>query len=54
MVLVLSAVAYHLWLFSRASKWGDAAHTVRSRFTGLASLVLWVGVIAASRWIAFV
>jgi len=53
--LILVAVAYHLFLFSRASKWDDdQGNTLGPRFAGFASLVLWISVIAASRWIAFV
>ena len=54
-LLIVIGVAYHLILFSRASKWGDTvANSLGLKFVGVASLGLWVGVIAASRWIAFV
>jgi hypothetical protein len=54
-LLIVIAVAYHALLLFRASKWGDAsARSLGSKVAGIASLVFWFGVIAASRWIAFV
>jgi len=53
--LIVLAVAFHLFLFSWASKRDDVSGTVLvTRIAGIASLFLWIGVIAASRWIAFV
>ena len=55
MLLILFGVAYHSVLLSKASKWDDApASSVGIKVAGVVSLLLWVGVIAASRWIAFV
>jgi uncharacterized membrane protein len=55
LLLILVAVAYHSFLFSWASKSeDDRGKSLGPRFAGFASLLLWIGVIAASRWIAFV
>ena len=54
LLLIVIAGAYHWMLFKRASKWDEVP--VRGKMSGtagIASLLLWVGVIAASRWIAF-
>ena len=54
MLLILAGVAYHLLLLSRASRWEVVPmKTFAIRFVGAISLLLWIGVIAASRWIAF-
>ena len=54
LLLIAIAAVYHWVLLSRASKWGDApANSQASKVAGFTSLILWVGVIAASRWIAF-
>jgi len=54
-LLVVLATAYHFVLFHRVGRWDDTpVAPVGARLVGSFSLVLWVGVIAASRWIAFV
>ena len=54
LLLIVIAGTYHWILFQRASKWdGVPANGKMSGTAGIASLLLWVGVIAASRWIAF-
>jgi len=54
LLLIVIAGTYHWKLFKRASKWDEVpANGKMSGTAGIASLVLWVGVIAASRWIAF-
>ena len=54
-LLIFLAVVYHSVVFRRAAKWEDAAAVpLEARFVGSVSLLLWIGVIAASRWIAFV
>lgn len=55
MMLVISGVVYHSIIFSRIAKWGNARIVpVAVRVSGVFSLLLWIGVIAASRWIAYV
>lgn len=54
LLLILIASVYHWLLFSRAAKWSEVpADAKMSGVVGLGSLILWVSVIAASRWIAF-
>ena len=54
-LLVVLGTAYHSVLFHRVGRWDDTpAIPVGARLVGSFSLLLWVGVIAASRWIAFV
>lgn len=54
-LLVTLAVAYHQVLLRGAGRWdGIEYFSLRTRLLGICSLLLWVGVIAASRWIAFV
>jgi uncharacterized protein DUF6644 len=54
-LLIFFGVAYHSVLLTKASKWDEApATSVGIKVAGVCSLLLWVGVIAASRWIAFV
>jgi hypothetical protein len=54
MLLILTGVGYHSLLFPIASRWDEApAKSVGVKLTGGFSLLLWIGVIAASRWIAF-
>jgi hypothetical protein len=55
MGLIVVAVAYHLFLFSRASKSvSEPVGLLRRKVAAVTSLLLWMGVLAASRWIAFV
>jgi hypothetical protein len=55
LLLILIAVGYQLFLFSLGSKWsGTPANSLGQRLAGFTSLALWIGVIAESRWIAFV
>jgi hypothetical protein len=54
MALILAGIAYHFVLFSKALKWENTpAQSIALKFVGGISLLLWIGVIAASRWIAF-
>ncbi len=55
MLLIFLGVAYHSVLLPMAARWDDVpAMPLGPKFAGAFSLLLWVGVIAASRWIAFV
>jgi hypothetical protein len=50
----LNAVIFELLTFRNVSKWDDAPKTpVLARFAACVSLIAWVGVIAAGRWIAY-
>ncbi len=54
LLLIVIAGTYHWMLFKRVSKWEEVSDNGKMSGTaGIASLLLWVGVIAASRWIAF-
>ena len=54
-LLIFLGVTYHTVVLRRAGRWDDApAMPVGTKLAGGFSLLLWVGVIAASRWIAFV
>lgn len=54
MLLIFFGVAYHSVLLIKAAKWDEApATSMGIKVAGVFSLLLWVGVIAASRWIAF-
>ena len=55
LLLVAGALAYHSVVLPAARRWDSRARMpLMAKLTGTFSLVLWVGVIAASRWIAFV
>ncbi len=58
MVLILlagiNALVFHTTIYQRVEKWDLAAATpVAAKLAGAFSLVLWVGVIFAGRWIAY-
>jgi hypothetical protein len=54
-LLVFLGVAYHSVVISRAARWDtEIVPTIGAKLSGGLSLLLWIGVIAASRWIAFV
>ena len=46
--------AFALWRAARAGGWPALVGTARGRAAGAISLLLWLGVILAGRWIAFV
>jgi hypothetical protein len=51
----VNALVFHLTVYRRVSRWDYAAVTPAAARTAAAlSLLLWVGVIAAGRWIGFV
>ena len=57
LLLIFLAVAFHSVVFRRTARWDDApplAMPLGAKLVGSFSLLLWVGVIAVSRWIAFV
>jgi len=50
----LNALIFHLTVYRRAAEWDDVpVAPVRARLAGLASLLLWIGIIAAGRSIAY-
>ncbi len=54
MLLILGAIVYHSVLFAKISKWDSPlAMSVQHKLAAGISLLVWIGVIAASRWIAF-
>jgi len=55
LLLVLAALVYHSVVLPQAKRWdGAAGMPLAAKLAGSFSLLLWIGVIAASRWIAFV
>ena len=54
MALILVGVLYHLIVILKAARWREAfVPTVRMKIVSCFSILLWVGVIVASRWIAY-
>jgi hypothetical protein len=50
----INALVFHTTVYQRVEKWDLAAATpIGARLAGAFSLVLWVGVIFAGRWIAY-
>jgi hypothetical protein len=50
----LNALIFHLTIYRRSAEWdGMPVAPMRARLAGLASLVLWIGIIAAGRSIAY-
>jgi Family of unknown function (DUF6644) len=55
MVLIVVALLVHSLVLRMAIRWeGAPSMPLSAKFVGTFSLLLWVGIIAASRWIAFV
>ena len=54
MFLIFFGMGYHVVLLRKATHWQDRlGMPVGVKVAGLPSLLVWVGVIAASRWIAY-
>jgi len=50
----LNALIFHLTVYRRAAEWNDCpVAPARARLAGLFSLLLWIGIIAAGRSIAY-
>lgn len=50
----LNALVFHQTVYRRVSSWDDARVTpVGAKFAGCCSILLWFGIVAAGRWIAF-
>ncbi len=51
----LNAMVFHLIAYQSVGKWeNDRVGPLSARAAGLISLVLWFGIVAAGRWIAYV
>lgn len=51
----VNALVFHLTVYRNAAAWDDSAMLpVRAKIAGLVSILLWVGVVAAGRFIGFV
>ena len=54
MVLIFVGVAYHLVVLRKAARWNEPfVSTVRVRLVSCCAILIWAGVIVASRWIAY-
>jgi hypothetical protein len=50
----LNALIFHVTVYRRVGSWDEAAVTpVGAKLAGGLSIVLWFGIVAAGRWIAF-
>jgi hypothetical protein len=50
----LNALIFHQTVYRRVSGWDEARVTpAGAKFAGCCSIVLWFGIVAAGRWIAF-
>jgi len=50
----LNALIFHVTVYRRVGSWDEAAVTpAGAKLAGLFSIVLWFGIVAAGRWIAF-
>ena len=48
------ALIFHLAAHRKMPAWSSATPPLTARMAGLASLLLWIGVVAAGRWIGFI
>jgi hypothetical protein len=50
----LNALIFHQTVYRRVARWDDAPATpLAAKFAGCCSILLWFGIVAAGRWIAF-
>lgn len=50
----LNALIFHQTVYRRVARWDDAPATpLGAKFAGCCSILLWFGIVAAGRWIAF-
>lgn len=50
----LNALVFHWTVYRRVASWDDAPATpLAAKFAGFCSILLWFGIVAAGRWIAF-
>ncbi len=51
----VNALVFHWTAYRSVEKWDDAATTpIAAKFAGSFSILLWFGIVAAGRWIAFI
>jgi hypothetical protein len=51
----LNALVFHTTTYKRVERWDSNAVSPRgAKFAGLFSILLWFGIVAAGRWIAYV
>jgi hypothetical protein len=51
----VNAIVFHWTAYRSVEKWDDAATTpIAAKFAGSFSILLWFGIVAAGRWIAFI
>jgi hypothetical protein len=51
----INAVVFHLLAYKSAGKWeNDPVAPISARIAGAISILLWFGIVAAGRWIAYV
>ena len=51
----VNAVIFHTTAYRRLANWDTTAHTpIGAKIAGVFSVLLWFGIVAAGRWIAFV
>jgi hypothetical protein len=50
----LNALIFHVTVYRRVASWDEAAVTpAGAKLAGCFSILLWFGIVAAGRWIAF-
>jgi len=50
----LNALIFHQTAYRRVARWDDSPATpLGAKFAGVCSILLWFGIVAAGRWIAF-
>ncbi len=50
----LNALIFHQTVYGRVARWDDSPATpLGAKFAGCCSILLWFGIVAAGRWIAF-
>jgi len=50
----LNALIFHQTVYRRVARWDEAPATpLGAKFAGCCSILLWFGIVAAGRWIAF-
>jgi hypothetical protein len=50
----LNALIFHQTVYRRVARWDDSsAAPLGAKFAGFCSILLWFGIVAAGRWIAF-
>jgi hypothetical protein len=50
----LNALIFHQTVYRRVARWDDSPATpFGAKFAGVCSILLWFGIVAAGRWIAF-